>query len=245
MTMRNLIIAVAVVIFIIIAAIVMAPASLMDRIVSSATAHQWRIENAQGTPWNGSGTVAILTKGHTETVTPLAWKFKFGSLFSGHMSWRFGESPDKLNSAVTIGSSLIELDNVNLQIPASALVAVLPTKTIHAMSGTITLTTTKLTFDGKARTGTLNVLWQDAAMMVNNEPLRLGKVTAVVAPDQATVTNSDGDLMVNGNAKLTPAGTITGGAFTLTPTPNTPESAKQLINAFGTKKSDGSVTVRL
>jgi hypothetical protein len=102
----------------IVAAVALAPASLLDARLDAISGGRARIANASGTVWNGSGEL-ILQGGERRSV---AWQINPWQLLRGEVRGTFANDGDPHRGAqFAIARGKLELEGFDLSMPMSAL----------------------------------------------------------------------------------------------------------------------------
>jgi len=221
-----------------------APASLLDRRIAAASGGKVRLVDATGTVWNGRGALA------NETGTwrsPIAWTVAWTALAKGALAVALEPvagttTPRGTLDATTTGFSL---HDVTIELPARALADALPGRVPVVLGGTVTLAAGEFAWDGQRGRGAFDVRWRDARLVAAGTIASLGSVDAAFVPQDgsllARVTNSGGDVRIDGTVTLAAAG---GSAdLTVVAQPGAPDAIARALTGLGTPDGSGAVRI--
>ncbi len=220
-----------------------APATLVDARLASLSEGQLRISDASGTIWSGHG--ALTDMGGTWRM-PLAWRLSPMTLARGAPAVTLlpvaGATPAGTISADGNGASLSQF---SAELPAHALAALLPAREAIALGGTIAVAAAAFSFDGTRGAGALSATWRGARVQAGGRSLDLGTVQLALLPQDrrlsGTISNSGGDVRMNGTATLADNALTVDG--TLAPTPNAAADVAGLLSTLGPADGNGAVRV--
>jgi hypothetical protein len=221
-----------------------APATLADRRLSGATAGKLRIADADGTLWNGRGT---LTDGSGTWRVPFAWTLDAPALFRGAalLTLRPVEGNAMPQGSVEITAGSARLKGLAADIPARALAGALQTRGALTLGGIVTVAAPSFEWNGERSSGTVSARWVNAHVAAAGNEADLGTVELSLAPQDARlsgrVVNSGGDVRIDGAVTLAPT-TISVDA-TLAPTATAPAHIARALAALGTPDAGGKVRV--
>ncbi|MDR2711010.1 MAG: type II secretion system protein N [Burkholderiales bacterium] len=236
-----------VLLLIVAALIFFAPASLLDRSLDRASHGQWRVAEASGTLWNGSG---MLTYAQGTVLTPLRWRFEPSALLNGAARWRLlaEETAPSLSGVLTFSKRGLALDGLSLHTSAAVLQTLLPPKMVQAMEGALVVDIPSLQVQDKSQEGKITGHWQNAQMVFHEVPVDLGNVTFNIdnhqQGSQSTIKNEGGAVALDGSFQTDASGKQQG-TLKITPRPDAPEALKQLLAASGSPDAQGAYILEM
>lgn len=242
--MRTVAFVVAALGFLLAAAAIFAPATLVDRRLASATAGRLRVAEASGTVWNGSG---LLTDADNTWRVPLAWDVSAGALLRGvlHMTLVPVGAAATPRGTIDVARDSASLHEMAFDVAASALSAALPSRNAVALGGTVSLESPAFEWNGERGTGTLNARWRGARLVAAGSSANLGTVDVTLAPQDnrlaGHIGSAGGDVQIDG--AITVAGAAVSVDAAVTPAPSAPPAIARALAALGTP--DGNGTVRI
>ena len=220
----------------VVAAVALAPASLVDALLASATTGRVRLADPAGTVWRGSGT---LTGESGAWRTPIAWRA------SPLAALRGGVDVDLMAQGRVVANGGVEVRDLRVALPAVALAGALPAVPAVDLGGELTLDAPRFRYDGRSGDGALALRWEHARAVVNGTLVDLGNVVARVTPRDGglggTLNNEGGALRVDGNVALSNDRIVAD--VVLTPAPGLPPAIAQALAALGPPDANGSVHV--
>jgi general secretion pathway protein N len=221
---------------VVVAAIALAPASLVDAMLRSATTGRLRLADAAGTVWRGSGAV---TDSNGAWQTPIQWRASPLAMLRG------GVDVDLLPQGHIVANGGLELRDLRVALPAVALAGALPAVPAVDLGGELTLDAPSFRYDGRSGDGALALRWEHARAVVNGALVDLGSVTARVTPRgdglAGVLGNEGGMLRVDGNVALSNEHIVADAV--LTPAPGLPPAIAQALGALGPADASGAVRV--
>jgi general secretion pathway protein N len=213
------------------ALLVTAPASLLDLTLSSLSHGQVSLANAQGTIWHGSATPVL----HPDKVTTFAlqtlnWQFIPLSLLQGQLKINMGwDSPTTQdNMLLIIKSKSIELNNIQLSIPAEIIGELSPFLKPAQFSGDVMITCPSLTYSDNFFQGNAKAQWSQAGSAMSSiHPLGNYQIDILAANNEihATLFTQSGALLLDGQGNWSPAK-----RFQFNGTAHASESAQTSLN---------------
>ncbi len=246
--MKTFAVIAAVVLLLMAAAVNFAPATLLDARLAAATQGQLRLTGAAGSLWNGRGVVT--GESHAWTL-PVSWKVDPSALVRGEMAVTLhdggsGEPRGKLSWR----SGALALEGLALTLPAAALDGALTAANVMALGGEIAVDAPHFSWNSGRGDGAASVRWSGARIAGNAGTLALGTVTVNFVPRDGGVVgrveNRGGDVRIDGEVTLDPAGSL--GSVKLTPLPSTPPAIAHALGALagslGTSDASGAVRVQ-
>jgi general secretion pathway protein N len=240
--MKSIGIIVAAGLILLIAMIGIAPATLADGRLAAATDGRLRIAEATGTVWRGAG--ALTDAGNTWQL-PLAWSVAPAALVRGALEVTMApvRGAAQPKGLIALTPSGMALTDFRATIPAQALARWLPLRDAPVLGGDIGIDAGAFAWGGGSGQGTLNAHWLRARLATTAGAADLGTVDVVVTPQdkrlQARVTNTGGDVRVNGTVSFTSSSSD--GDITVTPVPGAPPALVRALAAVGKPDADGAV----
>jgi hypothetical protein len=229
--------------FLIVAAVALAPAALLDAPIEHASEGRLRLSDASGLWWRGAGTLAIADG----TVRiPIGWRLDSASLLRGE---RVVQVVDGRTGAAigTLMESRGErrVQNLHLDVPATTLAGLDRRLATFAFGGQATLDVPSFASRDNVPADGLRATWSRARIVVADNVIDLGTVTVVATPrGQAifgTIQNVGGDVLVTGTLEEHASGIDV--ALTLRPTTAAPDGVGTLLQTLGPADGTGGVSV--
>lgn len=150
-----------------VAVIATAPATLIDARLQHASHGSFRLAEARGTLWSGSGQIEVRdSAGRIGVAKSLAWRFLPESLLRGHLVCEVGLDQSAKRFPVTISLSRIEVANADVSLPATVLGLGLPKLAPLGLTGDVLLHVASLTIERKEMQGNATLLWRDAGSVL-------------------------------------------------------------------------------
>ena len=243
--MRTLAALLALILLLLAALAIFAPASLLDARLDAATQGHVRLADAAGTVWKGRG---LVTNAQHAWSLPVSWEVDPLALVRGDRAIRL-QAPsggDLPRGDIAWRNATLTLDGVAFALPAAALNGTMAPGETMAVGGTLALDAPHLRWDGQEGDGTATLRWSGARVAGNAATLALGDVTVNFAPRdgriQGRIENRGGDARIDGELTLGSEG-ITASA-TLAPLPSTPPAAMRALGTLGTPDASGAVRVQ-
>jgi hypothetical protein len=221
---------------------VFAPATLVDRRLAHATAGKLRLADASGTVWQGRG---IVTDGGGRFGIPVAWRASRAALLRGGVRVELQPAAGAATPTglVELASDAVSLRNAAVETPVHALASALPSRGVPVLGGTVTLSAPAFAWSNGAGSGTMDVRWRGARLVVGGVVADLGTVELAIAPQTGglggRLTSSGGDVRVEGTLTLTDASVSVDA--TVTPAPTAPPQIALALAALGTPGAGGGV----
>jgi len=150
-----------------VAVIATAPATLIDARLQHASHGSFRLAEARGTLWSGSGQIEVRdSAGRIGVAKSLAWRFLPESLLRGRLVCEVGLDQSAKRFPVTISLSRIEVANADVSLPATVLGLGLPKLAPLGLTGDVLLHVASLTIERKEMQGNATLLWRDAGSVL-------------------------------------------------------------------------------
>lgn len=226
----------------IVALLVLAPATWLDHRLAVATGGKFRLNDAEGTVWQGRG--ALGDAGGTWRI-PLVWRIAPLPLLHGVIDVELASPVD---SDAVRGRALLEEDGAELRsvrarAPADILRTLVPVKLPAEAGGEFVLEAPAFRYRSGQTEGAFDIRWERARLATTTAALDLGTVTAHVAPQGSalvgTIANAGGDARIDGDVALSASG-ITARA-TIAPGPAVPPDIARLLATLGAPDANGVV----
>jgi general secretion pathway protein N len=221
-----------------------APATLLDRRIEQATGGVLRLGDARGTVWSGRGTLAD-ARGRWRL--PLGWRSDPVALFTGRLAVTLvPASPDEPRGTVTIGEQELGATDLALRLPAGIIESAWPGNPAPRFDGRLVVTAPSWRRVGARMDGALDARWEDARVSFGGLAVSLGTVDATARPADGAVTrvalrNRGGDVAIDGEAIVQDDGVRLDAR--LTPAPTLAAPLAMIVRSLGTVEPDGRVHV--
>ncbi len=140
------------------------PAYWADWLVSRASQHALRIQQTEGTLWNGSGNLVIQSAGQERLRIRIAWQLQTWWLLAGKLQARVHSRDNNpaLNATLRAGYRHLSMHDVEAALPASMLSAFIPAVDLVAPSGSLQISTPQTTLTAAGLDGDLQLTWLGA-----------------------------------------------------------------------------------
>lgn len=240
--MKSIGVIVAAGLLLLVAIVGMAPATLADGRLAAATDGRLRIAAAGGTLWRGTGS---LTDAGNTWQLPLTWSVAPLALARGALDVTLAPARDSTQpqGAIVLTTSGVMLTDFRATLPAQALARWLPLRDAPALGGDIGIEASAFAWSGSGGQGTINAHWLRARVATAAGVADLGTVDVAVTPQdkrlQARVTNTGGEVRVNGTISFTSGSSD--GDITVTPVPGAPPALMRALASMGKPDADGAV----
>ncbi len=132
----------------------MVPATFINPILAHYGGNNLRVSNAQGTLWNGSGSLYGLEE--------IRWKIRLPELLLGHLHINVASSIATRAMDIFISPARIEMQHVALILPAAVLADWAPMLKSLAPGGKLSMVTEKFSASDTFFRGRLELDWLDA-----------------------------------------------------------------------------------
>lgn len=200
---RALVVAAAVGAATAIAAVWLAPATLVDGEIARMTGGRLRLAAADGTLWRGR---ANLVAG--ATAIPVAWRIDPWSLLHRDLRIRLepmaGDAARTPRADVAFDGARTVLRDVDVAVPAAALASALPSTAADRIGGELGIVSGALEWGPSSIRGVARLQWRAARVLPADRgtSVDLGDVSATLEGSGAElagpVTNAGGDVAVRG-----------------------------------------------
>ena len=224
-----------------IAAIALAPATIVDAIIAGNTAQHVRLSEATGLWWHGRGTLVI----EESTRVPLAWRVSLRRLLQNALVIDLIDVDRAPIGTITANEGKLDVRELRAPVPATLLAAFDRSRVPIVMGGAITLDVPQLTMHGAMPSGNLRATWNRARIVVGDVVVNLGLVSLAAVPSDGglsgTLQNTGGDVVLTGT--LTSRNGQNDVALRIRPTAATPESVRAMLPLLGSPDSAGGVQV--
>ena len=140
-----------------------APATLVDGGLQRASQGRFRLAEAQGTLWSGSGQVEIRdVVGLTGVARSITWRVMLASLLRGHLVCEVALEQPERRFPVTISLSRIEMENADITLPASVLALGVPKLAPLGLTGDVLIHVARLSIARDTMEGNATLQWRAA-----------------------------------------------------------------------------------
>lgn len=154
----------------VVAYLVLLPASWLDELLQRETRGSFTMTGASGTLWRGEGTLqALLPSGEAVTLAPTSWSIALGELpaLRLHITLRSTQSGSPILD-ITLAPGETRIHEAKLELPAALLGVLSPTLRAAALSGQMSLQATDVRIDDGHANGKARVLWLAAGSELSN-----------------------------------------------------------------------------
>ncbi|HQS76170.1 MAG TPA: type II secretion system protein N, partial [Gallionellaceae bacterium] len=189
--------------------VVMAPATLLAKIVEEGSEGKFVLANATGTMWRGSAIPAIrqLTGG-LFVLEKLHWDMSMLPLLRGKASIEFRwDNIEQIQPVLaTVSYGRIELRNVIVPLHAGILGELSPLLRPVQLSGKMQISSESFTISKQGMSGTVVADWMNAGSVLSSvNPLGSYRINVVAAGERldATLATTAGVLMLEGRGNFT------------------------------------------
>jgi hypothetical protein len=234
---------VAGVVLLALAAVVLAPASLVDPLLAARTGGRVRLADAGGLWWRGHG---VLAAADGDARMPIAWRVALLPLVARTLDLELVQNePAMPRGHVRIARDAIDARDLRVTVPAALLPAFAPAMEAVAPAGEIDVSTTSFAWRPPQASGKIDGVWRDARLAILGIPVALGPVVATASGTgdaaQGVFDSSGGDIAVHGTWRA--SGDRVETATTLIPTSSTPAALRAMLPMLGQVDAQGAVHV--
>ncbi len=220
------------------AAVVLAPASLADLLVSRMTHGTAALAGTEGTLWRGRATLVA-----NGARLPIGWTTEPWPLLRGKARIRLEPpegAPDAPRGLIEVGGDDVVLTDTRIAFPAEMFAK--DARAFIRPAGEITLTSQALAWQPPAASGNAGLVWRNARLLIGGAALALGTVSATLSATgnsmSGPIANEGGEVDVGGNVTLTAPATIDV-ALTVRPRAGAPSLLVQALSAIATPDNGG------
>ena len=183
-----------------IALLVLAPASLLGIAVEHASKGDLTLTESTGTLWHGRGVIVGMRSG---ARAPVEWRVNSANLFPPTINISVSlNSSNPVN--LSIGSASVTLTNAEITVPAELIADVLPAARAYKLAGQVRLQSSRLQLEQDRATGTVLVNWRNAtSAWIAVAPLGAYDIRCdfTGASGAATLSTVSGPLLASGHAQ--------------------------------------------
>jgi general secretion pathway protein N len=221
------------------------PASFIAARISAATQGGVLLEGAQGTIWRGEARARVFPRrGAPVDLDRIAWRFEPSRLFAGQLAYDVKLAASGLTGDLVAARTFSGWQARNLAVrgDAAGLAAFAPLLAALRPTGAISITSTRLDWNGESLAGEAIAEWRAAAVGWS-EVRPIGSYRATLngtqGPAKVAVTTLEGPLRITGQGTLTPP---TGLAFNGEARAEAAQAValEPLLGLIGTKRPDGA-----
>jgi general secretion pathway protein N len=140
------------------------PAYWFDWLLSRTSSNLARIQQPEGTLWDGNGNLVIQGAGQERLQSRIAWSIQPLWLFTGKLQARLSsrDAGAPLNATLRLGYRLLSISDVEVAVPVSVLSAINPAINLVAPSGRLQFTTPQATLTPNGLEGEIQLTWLGA-----------------------------------------------------------------------------------
>lgn len=192
------------------AAVLLAPAALVDAALAERTQGAWRLTATSGLWWRGEGTlVATGSDAGSDARLPLAWRVALPALARGTLAVTLTTPDGKTLAVVDATRERVHVASADAHIPAALVAAVAarfaPLAGALAAGGVVSLESQGFEWADGRGTGSVDARWQRARIAFAGIGLDFGDIELALRPQAAgqdlrgTFVNRGGDLALSGD----------------------------------------------
>jgi general secretion pathway protein N len=185
-----------------------APATLVDYAMDTLSSGRVRVVSTDGNLWTGSGQLEIRNSvGAAVYAGSLDWSVSKSSVLLGQLVIHYHLFDQPLTGAAQLSFASLLLTDIQLDLPAAAVMALIPAIEGYGVGGTLTIASQSLQFTRESTLGDAELRWQDASSaLAPVAPLGSYQLHLVgdAAPVQfnAQLTTLQGPLQLDGGSTL-------------------------------------------
>jgi hypothetical protein len=194
-----------------IALLFIAPAALLDARINALSDGHFRIANATGTLWQGSGELVLMPAG---TRQPLFWRLEAWPLLRGEIRAAITLGANGARTAtVAYGRDRLDVRDLDVSLPAQGVLLAANPKTPLAVGGSLALHVERLVQLPDVLDAQLSAEWRDGSVpgALVDAPISLGDVRIALNGRGAAINgplrNSGGEVEIDGQLDVGAAGT--------------------------------------
>lgn len=183
--------------------IMQAPATLMAYVLASNSQQYLTLANAQGSLWQGDGTVLLTKEQQHLALGKLKWKLSPLPLFllklEATLHWN-----DNPPAHIVATKQALRIQALACDIPASTLGTLIPSLNTASLGGKVIITSQQLRFTHHQFEGNANIEWQQASSALSQvNPLGdyLLQLTGQDTTLKLQLTTLSGALLLSGNGQ--------------------------------------------
>lgn len=141
--------------------IITLPAYWADWLVNRAGLGAVRIQQSEGTLWNGSGNLVIQGTGRERMQTRIAWELQPLWLFAGKLQLRLSSqnSDPALNAKIRVGYHHLSIQEVEARLPVGVIGLFNPAFALMDPTGRLQITTPEMTLTSTGLEGGMQLTW--------------------------------------------------------------------------------------
>ena len=141
-----------------------APAQWLDARLGEASAGHLRLAAARGTLWSGQARAELRdASGTTAWAAPVAWRLRPAGLLGGRLDYAVSTGPGTWLSAISLSRSHVQLQDLDIRVPAATLAAAVPALSAWGLGGDVRVSATQLGFGPAQASGGASLRWSSAS----------------------------------------------------------------------------------
>jgi len=230
----------------------LAPATLIDARLESASEGRLRLTNAEGSVWSGAGWIEIRdAQGTSGVAKHLAWRVRPEALLRGRLTAEVALDQAARPFPVTLTLSRIEIADAGIHLPAAALGLGVPKLAPFRLSGEVLVDIPHLSLEGGRMEGDATLQWRAAGSALTTlAPLGDYELRFKAAGSgmQAILRTLEGPLQLDGEGAWSSSGSNRGPpAFLVTarvPAQHQ-EQLSPLLRLIGVERGAGTFELQL
>lgn len=151
------------------ALVVTAPATLVDAALQRASDGRFRLAEARGSVWSGSGQIEVRDAGgRTGVARFLSWRFVPRSLLRGHLVCEVALDRADRTFPVTLSFSKVEIADAEISLPATVLGLAVPKLKPLGLTGDVMINVARLAVARDGVRGNATVNWRAAGSKLSS-----------------------------------------------------------------------------
>ena len=204
---RTVLVLLALVVIVVVEAVWLAPASLVDSRLTRVTEGAVRLADAEGTLWHARGNLIAGT-----ARMPIAWRIEGWPILLGelrlHLMPGSGRADGSPRAIITFRRNSFSLRDLELRFPASVIATTTGRAPAEGVGGEVNVSAAALDWPPPGNRGEVRALWHAARLtfVAGAAPLDLGDLRIVLMANgdrlSGPVANDGGDLDVRGDVTM-------------------------------------------
>jgi general secretion pathway protein N len=230
---------------ILVACVINAPASLVDRILASASGERAHVEQAAGTLWSGSGDLRVQTPQGTLVLPALRWDIHPGTLWRGHIGLQLESASAALSGHLdaTLSPGGLTLGSHDLRLSVGILAPQIPALAAIGPAGLVALSgdAVQINPDRVAGQATVQVESMRSARLGPMGDYRI-ELTGDGAGARFELGTQRGPIRLEGSGRIGLDGQLRFAGLARASGPDADRLGQNLAS-FGIPRPDGSVAI--
>ncbi len=140
-----------------------APATLVDGFLASATDGRMRLAEPHGSVWSGAGRIQLLDKNRQFGIAKeIAWRWLAGELIVGRLAWEIGLDGSTRRFRIAASRARIDVTDADIRVPAAVLAMVEPQLAALGLGGEFDIHIADLMMTKASVQATALIVWRAA-----------------------------------------------------------------------------------